>query len=90
MPKFAPNKMPLTVKTRYYELIRRGMKGAAAARLVGVSTSCGSLWFIEAGSERSPVGSARATPPAAGGIEFGQRAVGAERSGYRAAPRVSR
>jgi len=41
--------MPLAVKTRYFELIRTGMKGAAAARLVGVSTSCGSLWFIEAG-----------------------------------------
>jgi len=50
MPRFAPNKMPLAVKKRYYELIRRGMKRAAAARLVGVSTSCGSLWFIEAGS----------------------------------------
>jgi IS30 family transposase len=50
MPKYPPNKMPLAVKTRYFELVRRGMKGAAVARLVGVSTSCGSLWFIEAGS----------------------------------------
>jgi IS30 family transposase len=48
MPK--GTKMPLAAKARYHELIRSGMKGAAAARLVGVSTSCGSLWFIEAGS----------------------------------------
>ncbi len=50
MPRYAPNKMPTEVKKRYFELIRRGMKGAAAARIVGVSTSCGSLWFIDAGS----------------------------------------
>ena len=50
MVKFAPNKMSTEVKTRYFELIRSGMMGAAAARLVGVSTSCGSLWYIEAGS----------------------------------------
>ncbi len=31
-------------------LLREGLKGAAAARVVGVSTSCGSLWFIDAGS----------------------------------------
>ena len=48
MPK--GTKEPVAVKTRYFELIRTGMKGAAAARLVGVSTSCGSLWYIEAGS----------------------------------------
>ncbi len=48
MPK--GTKGPVAVKTRYFELIRTGMKGAAAARLVGVSTSCGSLWYIEAGS----------------------------------------
>jgi Helix-turn-helix domain len=50
VPRYAPNKMPTEVKKRYFELIRRGMKGAAAARIVGVSTSCGSLWFIDAGS----------------------------------------
>jgi transposase len=42
--------MPTSVKQRYFELIRAGHKGAEAARRVGVSTSCGSLWFIEAGS----------------------------------------
>jgi hypothetical protein len=50
MPKFAPNKMPTTVKKRYFELLREGYKGAAAARVVGISASCGSNWFIEAGS----------------------------------------
>jgi transposase, IS30 family len=49
VPRYAPNKMPTTVKKRYFELIRSGMKGAAAARVVGVSTSCGSLWFLDAG-----------------------------------------
>jgi hypothetical protein len=47
VPRYAPNKMPTLVKKRYFELIRSGMKGAAAARVVGVSTSCGSLWFLE-------------------------------------------
>jgi IS30 family transposase len=50
MPRYAPNKMPTAVKRRYFELLRQGLKGAAAARAVGVSTSCGSKWFIEAGS----------------------------------------
>ncbi|MEV0915903.1 IS30 family transposase [Streptomyces sp. NPDC049967] len=50
MPKYAPNKMPTTVKKQYFELLREGHRGAAAARRVGVSTSCGSLWFIDAGS----------------------------------------
>lgn len=50
MPKYAPNKMPSSVKKRYFELLREGYKGAAAARVVGVSASCGSNWFIEAGS----------------------------------------
>jgi IS30 family transposase len=49
MPRWAHNKMPMSVKKRYFELIRQGMKGAAAARAVGVSTSCGSLWFLDAG-----------------------------------------
>jgi IS30 family transposase len=42
--------MPSSVKKRYFELLREGLKGAEAAREVGVSTSCGSLWFIDAGS----------------------------------------
>lgn len=49
MPRYAPNKLPTAVKKRYFELIRSGMKDAAAARVVGVSTSCGSLWFLDAG-----------------------------------------
>jgi IS30 family transposase len=50
MPRFAPSKLPSAMKKRYFELLREGYKGAAAARVVGVSTSCGSLWFIDAGS----------------------------------------
>ena len=49
MPRYAPNKMPGAVKRRYFQLIRTGMSGAAAADRVGVSLSCGSLWFIDAG-----------------------------------------
>jgi IS30 family transposase len=49
MPSYASNKMPSSVKKRYCELNRQGMKGAAAARVVGASTSCGSLWFLDAG-----------------------------------------
>jgi len=30
--------MPASVKQRYFELLRQGYKGAAAARVVGVST----------------------------------------------------
>ena len=41
--------MPAVVKRRYFELIRTGMSGSAAAQQVGVSLSCGSLWFIDAG-----------------------------------------
>jgi transposase, IS30 family len=49
MVRYAPNKMPSSVKRRYFELIRSGVKGAEAAREVGVSLSCGSVWFIDAG-----------------------------------------
>ena len=49
MPRYAPNKMPGEVKRRYFELIRQGWSGASAAEQVGVSLSCGSLWFIDAG-----------------------------------------
>jgi IS30 family transposase len=54
MPRYAPNKMPASAKRRYFELIRQGHKGAAAARMVGVSTSCGSLWFLDAGGVLIP------------------------------------
>jgi IS30 family transposase len=54
MPRWAHNKMPATTKRRYFELIREGHKGAVAARLVGVSTSCGSLWFLDAGGMLIP------------------------------------
>jgi IS30 family transposase len=37
------------VKRRYFELIRTGLSGSEAAKGVGVSLSCGSLWFIDAG-----------------------------------------
>jgi len=50
MPRYAPNKMSTAVKRRYFELIRAGVRGARAADEVGVSLSCGSLWFIDAGS----------------------------------------
>jgi IS30 family transposase len=49
MPKYAPNKMPAEVKRHYFELIRMGVRGARAAAQVGVSLSCGSVWFIDAG-----------------------------------------
>jgi IS30 family transposase len=42
--------MPLAVRRRYFELIRSGLRGSAAAQRVGVSLSCGSVWFIDAGS----------------------------------------
>jgi transposase, IS30 family len=50
VPRFAPNKMPSAVKRRYFELIRTGLSGSQAAGRAGVSLSCGSLWFIDAGS----------------------------------------
>ncbi|MDX2680137.1 helix-turn-helix domain-containing protein, partial [Streptomyces sp. NY05-11A] len=49
MPKYPPNRLPLSVPKEYFELRRGGLKGAGAARHVGVSTSAGSLWFIKAG-----------------------------------------
>jgi transposase, IS30 family len=61
MPGIAPNKLPTRVKREYFQLIRLGHPGAEAARRVGVSMSCGSLWFIDAGSmdivERTPISS---------------------------------
>lgn len=50
MPHWAWNKAPMVVKRRYFELIRQGTSGASASQQVGVSLSCGSLWFIDAGS----------------------------------------
>jgi transposase, IS30 family len=58
MPRGGQNKASTAVKRRYFVLIRQGVKGAEAARRVGVSTSCGSLWFLDAGgviiTERGP------------------------------------
>ena len=53
MPRYAWKKAPAEVKGRYFELIRRGLSGAAASEGVGVSLRCGSLWFIDAGSVSS-------------------------------------
>ncbi len=50
MPRYAWNKAPQEAKRRYFELIRQGHSGATASARVGVSLSCGSLWFIDAGS----------------------------------------
>jgi IS30 family transposase len=50
MPRYAWNKSSRGVKARYFELIRQGRSGSSASEAVGVSLSCGSLWFIDAGS----------------------------------------
>lgn len=50
MPRWAWNKTSPASKRRYFELIRHGASGANASQQVGVSLSCGSLWFIDAGS----------------------------------------
>ncbi|MDR7303517.1 hypothetical protein JOF55_003698 [Haloactinomyces albus] len=63
MPRWAHNKMSVAVKKRYFELLRQGYKGAAAAREVGVSPSCGSLWFIDAGRMLVLEASACPSPP---------------------------
>jgi transposase len=61
MPRWAHNKMPAVVKQRYMELLREGYRGAAVARVVGVSTSCGRNWFLDAGgmlvAEAGPISS---------------------------------
>ena len=49
MPRWAWNKAPAETKRRFFELIREGASGQAASLAVGVSPSCGSLWFIDAG-----------------------------------------
>jgi transposase, IS30 family len=48
VPRYAPNRASLETKRRFFELIRQGMSGQAASLAVGVSPSCGSLWFIDA------------------------------------------
>lgn len=48
MPRGGMNRKSTAVKRRYFELLRQGYKGAAAARMIGASTSCGSKWFLEA------------------------------------------
>ena len=50
MVRWAWNKSSGDVKRRYFELIRQGSSGSAAAITVGVSLSCGSKWFVDAGS----------------------------------------
>src|ERR671911_3161379 len=50
MPRWAHNKLPSSVRQRYFELIRSGLKGSEAARRWVLSTSCGQLWFLDAGS----------------------------------------
>ncbi|ORM37802.1 IS30 family transposase [Williamsia sp. 1135] len=61
MPRGGHNRASLEIKRDYFELIRQGLPGAEAARRVGVSLSCGSLWFIDAGSvkisESKPISS---------------------------------
>lgn len=50
MPRYAWNKSAPEIKARYFELIREGSSSLQASLEVGVSPSCGSLWFIDAGS----------------------------------------
>jgi IS30 family transposase len=49
MPRWAWNKAPAQAKRQFFELIRQGASGVEASLAVGVSPSCGSLWFIDAG-----------------------------------------
>ncbi len=49
MPYRAWNKSSAETKRRFFALTRQGMSGQAASLTVGVSPSCGSLWFIDAG-----------------------------------------
>jgi hypothetical protein len=49
MPRWAWNRAPARTKREFFELIRHGVSGQAASLAVGVSPSCGSLWFIDAG-----------------------------------------
>jgi IS30 family transposase len=49
MPRWAWNKAPEDAKRTFFDLTRAGTSAEAASRAVGVSPSCGSLWFIDAG-----------------------------------------
>jgi IS30 family transposase len=49
VPRYAPNKAPLQTKRQFFELIRQGLRAQAASLIVGVSPSCGSVWFVDAG-----------------------------------------
>jgi hypothetical protein len=49
MPRGGNNRMPVEGKRRYCELIRSGSSGSDASQRGGVSLSCGSVWFIDAG-----------------------------------------
>jgi transposase, IS30 family len=49
MARWAWNKAPVEAKRQFFELIRQGASGVEASLIVGVSPSCGSLWFIDAG-----------------------------------------
>jgi IS30 family transposase len=48
LPRHAWNKSSLETKRRFFDLIRQGRSGLDASTAVGVSPSCGSLWFIDA------------------------------------------
>src|SRR6266550_3443149 len=48
MARWAWNKAPAKTKRQFFELIRQGNSGQSASLAVGVSPSCGSLWFIDA------------------------------------------
>lgn len=50
MPRYAWNKSSPEMKARYFELIRQGWNSSKASQAAGVSLSCGSNWFIDAGS----------------------------------------
>ena len=50
MGRWAWNKSSAGVKRRYFELARQGFSGSVASIEVGVSLSCGSVWFVDAGS----------------------------------------
>jgi IS30 family transposase len=43
------NKSSAETKREFFTLIRQGVSGQGASLAVGVSPSCGSLWFIDAG-----------------------------------------
>ena len=50
MSRWAWNKSDPLTKRQFFVLLRQGVSSHAAALSVGVSPSCGSLWFIDAGS----------------------------------------